>query len=185
LVNAIVITFAFSQSIFSNIPYLFTILSLLIQTPLSFSIIKLIQAKDDKAFRSLTVTWFEHSNLHSLLKKLAEKNVNVVFTTDHGTTQVQSPSKCVGDKQTSANIRYKAGKNLQFNEKDVFIVKNPKDAYLPQANLSTTYIFAKEDNFLIYQNNYNQFSNFFKNSFQHGGISLEEMIIPISFYKSK
>jgi hypothetical protein len=142
-------------------------------------------AKDDKAFRSLTVTWFEHSNLHSLLKKLAEKNVNVVFTTDHGTTQVQSPSKCIGDKQTSTNIRYKAGKNMQYNEKDVFVVKNPKDAHLPQANLSTTYIFAKEDNFLVYQNNYNQFSNFFKNSFQHGGISLEEMIIPISFYKSK
>jgi CheY-like chemotaxis protein len=142
-------------------------------------------AKDDKAFRSLTVTWFEHSNLHSLLKKLAEKNVNVVFTTDHGTTQVQSPSKCIGDKQTSTNIRYKAGKNMQYNEKDVFVVKNPKDAFLPQANISTSYIFAKEDNFLVYQNNYNQFSNFFKNSFQHGGISLEEMIIPISFYKSK
>ena len=142
-------------------------------------------AKDEKAFRSLTVSWFEHSNLLSLIKKLQSKDVNIIITTDHGTTQVMNPSKCVGDRLTSTNIRYKAGKNLQYNEKDVFVVKKPEDAALPQSNLSTSYIFAKEDNYLIYQNNYNHYVQFFKNSFQHGGISLEEMIVPFIAYTSK
>lgn len=142
-------------------------------------------AKNEKAFRSLTVSWFEHSNLLSLIKKLQSKDVNIIITTDHGTTQVQRPSKCVGDRLTSSNIRYKAGKNLQFNEKDVFAIRKPEEAGLPQANVSTSYIFAKEDYYLIYQNNYNQFVSFFKDSFQHGGISLEEMIIPITAYTSK
>jgi hypothetical protein len=142
-------------------------------------------AKDEKAFRSLTVSWFEHSSLFSLIKKLQTKDVNIIVTTDHGTTQVMKPSKCVGDRLTSTNIRYKAGKNLQFNEKDVYAIRKPEEAGLPQANMSTSYIFAKEDVFLIYQNNYNQFVNFFKDSFQHGGISLEEMIIPITVYSSK
>jgi len=142
-------------------------------------------ARDEKAFRSLTLSWFENSNLLSLIKKLATKDVNIIITTDHGTTQVARPSKCIGDRLTSTNIRYKAGKNLQFNEKEVFWVKKPEDAELPQSNISTSYIFAKEDYFLIYQNNYNQFVNFFKDSFQHGGISLEEMIVPITAYTSK
>ena len=142
-------------------------------------------AKDEKAFRSLTVSWFEHSSLFSLIKKLQTKDINIIVTTDHGTTQVMKPSKCVGDRLTSTNIRYKAGKNLQFNEKDVYAIRKPEEAGLPQANMSTSYIFAKEDVFLIYQNNYNQFVNFFKDSFQHGGISLEEMIIPITVYSSK
>lgn len=142
-------------------------------------------AKDEKAFRSLTVTWFEHSNLHQLIKKLATKDVNIIITTDHGTTQVMKPSKCVGDRLTSTNIRYKAGKNLQYNDKDVFVVKKPEDAELPQSNVSTSYIFAKEDIYLIYQNNYNHYANFFRNSFQHGGISMEEMIIPFVAFRSK
>jgi CheY-like chemotaxis protein len=142
-------------------------------------------ARDEKAFRSLTVTWFENSHLHNILKKLATKDINLIITTDHGTTQVTKPSKCVGDRLTSTNIRYKAGKNLQYNEKEVFVVKNPADAMLPQSNISTSYIFAKEENYLIYQNNYNQFVNFFKDSFQHGGISMEEMIVPFVVYESK
>lgn len=142
-------------------------------------------AKDEKAFRSLTVSWFEHSSLFSLIKKLQTKDVNIIITTDHGTTQVQKPSKCIGDRLTSTNIRYKAGKNLQYADKDVYAVRKPEDIGLPQANMSTSYIFAKEDVYLIYQNNYNQFVNYFKDSFQHGGISLEEMIIPITTYTSK
>lgn len=142
-------------------------------------------AKDERAFRSLTMTWFEHSNLRNLIQKLAQKDVHIIITTDHGTTQVGKPSKCVGDRLTSTNIRYKAGKNLQYNEKDVFVVKKPEDAELPQSNLSTSYIFAKEDAYLIYQNNYNHFVNFFKDSFQHGGISLEEMIVPFSVFTNK
>jgi hypothetical protein len=142
-------------------------------------------ANDEAAYRSLTVSWFEHSPLQNAIKKLAGKDVNILLTTDHGTVRVNSPSKCVGDRQTSTNIRYKVGKNLNFDEKEVYAVRNPEEIQLPKSNLSSTYIFAKEDNFLIYPNNYNHFVQFFKNSFQHGGISLEEMIIPIVKMSSK
>jgi hypothetical protein len=91
----------------------------------------------------------------------------------------------VGDRQTSTNIRYKLGKNLNFEEKDVFAVRNPEDIQLPKSNLSSTYIFAKEDKYLIYPNNYSHFVQFFKNTFQHGGISMEEMIIPVVTMSSK
>lgn len=142
-------------------------------------------ASDDAAFRSLTISWFEHSPLHNALKKLAGKDVNIVITTDHGTKMVKRPSKCIGDKNTSSNIRYKAGKSLNYESKDVFEVKNPKEAQLPSSNLSTSYIFAKEDNYLVYQNNYNQFVNYFKDTFQHGGISMEEIIIPFNVLKPR
>lgn len=142
-------------------------------------------ASDDAAFRSLTVSWFEHSPLHNALKKIADKDVHLVITTDHGTKLVKKPSKCIGDRATSTNIRYKAGKSLAFEEKDVFEIKKPALAQLPSSNLSTSYIFTKEDNYLVYQNNYNKFVNYFKDTFQHGGISLEEMIIPFALLKSK
>lgn len=142
-------------------------------------------ANNDAAFRSLTVSWFEHSPLHNALKKIAEKDVNLVITTDHGMTMVRNPSKCIGDKATSSNIRYKSGKTLTYEAKDVLAITKPKDANLPQSNVSTSYIFAKEDKYLVYQNNYNQFSNYFKDTFQHGGISLEEIIIPFVHLKSK
>lgn len=142
-------------------------------------------ASNDAAFRSLTMSWFEHSPLHNALKRIAEKDINLVITTDHGMTMVKNPSKCVGDKATSTNIRYKAGKTLSYEAKDVFAITNPKEANLPQSNVSTSYIFAKEDKYLVYQNNYNQFSAYFKDTFQHGGISLEEMIIPFVLLKTK
>jgi PglZ domain len=142
-------------------------------------------ASDEAAYRSLTLSWFEHSPLHNIIKKLAGKDINLIITTDHGTTRVNSPSKCVGDKATSTNIRYKAGKNLQYEDKEVFVMKKPEEYKLPQSNISTSYIFAKEDNFLVYQNNYNHFVNFYKNSFQHGGISLEEIIIPFVVFGKK
>lgn len=142
-------------------------------------------ASTDAAFRSLTVSWFEHSPLHNALKKLASKDVNLIITTDHGMTMVKSPSKCIGDKATSTNIRYKAGKSLSYQAKDVFAVTKPKDAQLPQSNVSTSYVFAKEDKYLVYQNNYNKFVNYFKDTFQHGGISLEEVVIPFVHLVSK
>ncbi|MBK7958362.1 MAG: PglZ domain-containing protein [Bacteroidetes bacterium] len=142
-------------------------------------------ASDESAFRSITMSWFEHSPLQNTLKKLAEKDINLIITTDHGTTRVNNPSKCQGDKSTSTNIRYKAGKNLQYEERDVFVIRKPEDAKLPQSNISTSYIFAKEDNYLIYQNNYNQFVNMYKNTFQHGGISLEEIIVPFAVFGKK
>jgi hypothetical protein len=136
-------------------------------------------ASDEAAYRSLAVSWFDHSPLQNALKKLAEKDVNILLTTDHGTVRVQDPSKCIGDRETTTNIRYKNGKNLNFDERDVYAVREPETIGLPKSRLSSTYIFAKENKFLVYPNNYNHFVNFYKNSFQHGGISLEEMIVPV------
>jgi hypothetical protein len=108
-----------------------------------------------------------------------------MITTDHGTIRVKHPSKVIGDRNTNSNLRYKQGKNLNYVSKDVFLVKNPADAMLPKLHVSSSYIFAKEDSYFVYQNNYNQFVNYFNETFQHGGISLEEMIIPIVTYKNK
>lgn len=136
-------------------------------------------ASDEAAYRSLSVSWFDHSPLLNAMKKLAEKDVNILLTTDHGTVRVQDPSRCIGDRETTTNIRYKTGRNLKFEERDVFAVKNPAEMGLPSSNLSSSYIFAKENKYLIYPNNYNHFANYYKNTFQHGGISLEEVIIPV------
>ena len=136
-------------------------------------------ADTDSAYRSLTLSWFEHSPLLDIVKQLAEKNVRLVITTDHGTINVTEPSKVVGDKNTNSNLRYKLGKALQYEKKDVLEVHNPADAHLPKVNVSTSYIFAKTDRFFAYPNNYNYYVSYYKNTFQHGGISLEEMIIPL------
>lgn len=142
-------------------------------------------ASDEAAYRSLAVSWFDHSPLQNALKKIADKNVNVLVTTDHGTVRVKNPSKCIGDRQTTTNIRYKTGKNLAYEEKDVFAVKKPDEILLPKGNLTSSYIFAKESNYLVYQNNYNHFANFYRNTFQHGGISLEEVLVPVVTLSSK
>lgn len=136
-------------------------------------------ASDEAAYRSIAVSWFDHSPLLNALKKLADKDVNILITTDHGTVRVKDPSKCIGDRETTTNIRYKTGKNLNYDDKDVYAVKTPEEIGLPKSRLSSSYIFAKEDKFLVYPNNYNHFVNFYKNTFQHGGISLEEMIVPV------
>lgn len=136
-------------------------------------------ASDEAAYRSIAVSWFDHSPLQNALRKLAEKDVNVLITTDHGTVRVQDPSRCIGDRETTTNIRYKTGKNLNYEDKDVYAVKVPEEIGLPKSRLSSTYIFAKENKYLVYPNNYNHFVNFYKNTFQHGGISLEEMIVPV------
>jgi CheY-like chemotaxis protein len=142
-------------------------------------------ANDDAAYRSITLSWFEHSTLLELIKKLSQKKVRLIITTDHGTIRVKKPSKVVGDRNTNSNLRYKQGKNLNYNAKDVFLVKNPQDAMLPKLHVSSSYIFAKEDLYFVYQNNYNQFVNYFNETFQHGGISLEEVVIPFVTYKNK
>lgn len=135
-------------------------------------------ADDESAYRSITLSWFEHSPLWEALKKIASKNVKLVITTDHGTIRVKEPSKLVGDRNTNTNLRYKQGKNLNYEKKDVFEIKNPADAFLPRINVSTTYVFAKADKFFAYPNNYNYYVNHYRNTFQHGGVSLEEMIVP-------
>ena len=135
-------------------------------------------AGDEKAYRSLTMSWFENSPLRSALDKLKEKKAQIFITTDHGTIRVHRPSKVVGDKQTTTNLRYKMGKNLKFDRKDVLTISKPEKYGLPRPHVSATYIFAKEDKFFLYPNNYNKFNNLYTNSFQHGGISLEEVINP-------
>lgn len=142
-------------------------------------------ASDETAYRSLTVSWFEHSPLYRALRKIADKGIQLIITTDHGTVRVQKPSKCVGDRHTTTNLRYKHGRNLQYEAKDVLAFRDPKDAGLPKPNVSSTFIFAKEDVFLCYPNNYNHYVQYYKNTFQHGGISLEEMLVPVVRLVSK
>lgn len=136
-------------------------------------------AGDEKAYRSLTRSWFDNSPIWAALQKVAERNAQVFILTDHGTIRVQSPSKVVGDRDTTTNLRYKMGRNLRYNVKDVLEVKDPKEVGLPSPNLSSSYIFAKEDVYFLYPNNYNHYLNYFRNTFQHGGISMEEMICPV------
>ncbi|HPD94516.1 MAG TPA: PglZ domain-containing protein [Tenuifilaceae bacterium] len=136
-------------------------------------------ASDEVAYLSLTRSWFQHSDLRTLLNEAAKHNVTVVITTDHGTMRVQNPVKVIGDKSTSTNLRYKLGRNLNYSHKDVFEIKTPADVHLPRTTISSSYIFAFGNNFFAYPNNYNYYVNYYRDTFQHGGISLEEMIIPV------
>ena len=142
-------------------------------------------AGDETAYRSLTRSWFEHSPLWDALRKIVHKPFQLIVTTDHGTIRVKQPSKVIGDRETTANLRYKVGRNLQYNNQDVLEIKQPEKAGLPRPNVSSTFIFAKEDTFFLYPNNYNHFNNYYRNTFQHGGISLEEMIVPIIKLRTK
>ena len=142
-------------------------------------------ADEEPAYRSLTVSWFEHSPLFEAMKVIAEKKARVIITTDHGTVHVKEPSKIVGDRTVNSNLRYKQGKSLDYNKKDVFEIKNPADAFLPKNNVSTAYVFAKEDKYFVYPNNYAQFVNYYKNTFQHGGVSMEEILIPFAVLSAK
>ncbi len=142
-------------------------------------------AGDEVSYRSLTVSWFEHSPLYRALRKIADKGIQVIITTDHGTQQVKTPSKCIGDRQTTTNLRYKHGRNLQYEAKDVLAYRDPREAGLPRPNVSSTFIFAKGDVFLCYPNNYNYYVNYYRNTFQHGGISLEEMLVPVVRLESR
>lgn len=136
-------------------------------------------AADEKAYRSLTLSWFKHSPLLEVMKELSAKGVRVVLTTDHGSIKVTDPVKVVGDKNITSNLRYKQGKTLQYNPKEVFEIKNPKLAQLPACHLSSTYVFTMGNDFFAYPNNYNHYVKYYKDTLQHGGVSLEEMIIPI------
>jgi DNA-binding response OmpR family regulator len=142
-------------------------------------------ASDEIAYRSITASWFRHSPVRELFSALAATNAKIIITTDHGSIRVNTPTKVIGDKNTNTNLRYKLGKNLSYNAKDVYAMKNPKMAFLPAPNLSTTYIFAKNDTFFAYPNNYNYYVSYYRNTFQHGGISMEEMLIPLVTLQSK
>ena len=142
-------------------------------------------ADDDAAYRSLTASWFAHSPLKDIMKQIAKQDANIVITTDHGTINVNKPSKVIGDRNVNANLRYKQGRNLNYQKNDVFEMEKPLEFYLPIQNVSSKYIFAKEDMYFVYQNNYNQFVKFYKNTYQHGGVSMEEMLIPIITLRTK
>ncbi|MDX9928487.1 MAG: bifunctional response regulator/alkaline phosphatase family protein [Bacteroidales bacterium] len=136
-------------------------------------------AADDEAYCSVTTSWFIHSPLSDLLRQLSDEGVRVVITTDHGNVRVKNPLKIVGDRSTSANLRYKLGRNLAYNPKEVFEIPNPRSAGLPSPNISSKFIFATGHDYLVYQNNFNHFAAHYRDTIQHGGISLHEMVCPI------
>ena len=136
-------------------------------------------AVNDSAYRSLTLSWFNHSHLLDLIKHLAEKNIKVIFTTDHGTLRVNNPIKVIGDRKASVNLRYKMGKNLNYHPREVFEIKDPHSAHLPKSNVSSRFIFASNSDYFVYPKNYNYYANYYNNTYQHGGISMEEMLIPL------
>jgi hypothetical protein len=137
-------------------------------------------ASTDKAYRSLTQSWFKNSPLMAIIQQASQLGFKLLITTDHGTINVKNPSKVIGDKQTSLNLRYKTGRSLTYEDKDVIVAKNPKNIHLPSINMSSSFIFAKGDMFFAYPNNYNHYVGYFRNTYQHGGVSLEEMVIPFA-----
>ncbi len=142
-------------------------------------------ASTEAAYRSITLSWFRHSKMKELFKWLASLDYDIIITTDHGSIRATEPIKVVGDKNVNTNLRYKLGKNLSYNPKEVFEVKEPKRFGLPSPNLSTTYIFATGGDFFAYPNNYNYYVQYYKDTFQHGGVSMEEMLIPLITLRTK
>jgi hypothetical protein len=142
-------------------------------------------AADEEGYRSVTRSWFANSPLQEMLRKAAEMKALVVVSTDHGTIRVNNPIQVVGDRNTSTNLRYKMGKNLKYNPSEVVEFERPESIGLPKTNVSSRYIFADTDGFFAYPNNYNYYVNLYRNTFQHGGVSLEEMLIPLAVLESK
>lgn len=137
-------------------------------------------ASTDKSYRSLTESWFKNSPLLDMIQQAQQMGFKLIITTDHGTINVKNPSKVIGDKNTSLNLRYKTGRSLTYEDKDVLAAKDPRTIHLPSINMSSSFIFAKSDLFFAYPNNYNHYVSYYRNTYQHGGVSLEEMIIPIA-----
>ena len=113
-----------------------------------------------------------------MLRYLAEKRVRVCLTTDHGAIRIKTPVRIQADKETNTNLRYKVGKNLAVNEKEVFVIANPSSVFLPRVNVSSKYVFALGEQFFVYPNNFAYYNNYYRNTFQHGGVSMEEMLVP-------
>lgn len=142
-------------------------------------------ADDEPAYRSITLSWFEHSPLFEIIRFLAEKKIDVILTTDHGSVRVSEPVKVVGDRNTTTNLRYKAGRSLNYNSREVFEIAKPEQAFLPRTNVSSSYIFCRTTDFFAYPNNYNYYVKYYRNTFQHGGISMEEMMVPFIALKAR
>lgn len=142
-------------------------------------------ASNEAAYRAITLSWFRHSAIRELFRRLAESDAEVVLTTDHGSIRVDRPCKVVGDRNVNTNLRYKLGRNLSYPAKEVFEVRDPKRYKLPSPNLSTAYIFATGTRFFAYPNNYNHYVQFYRDTFQHGGLSMEEMMVPLVVLKPR
>jgi DNA-binding response OmpR family regulator len=142
-------------------------------------------ADNEAAYRSLMVSWFEHSSVFELIRYLAKQKIDLLITTDHGSVQVNNPVKIIGDRDTNSNLRYKFGRNLNFNRKEAYALCNPAEGHLPQENVSTSYAFASCNDYFVYPTKYNYYVNYYKNTFQHGGISMEELLIPFISLKAK
>lgn len=142
-------------------------------------------ASNDKAYRSLTLSWFKNSPLLEMIQQAQQMGFKLILTTDHGTINCKNPSKVIGDKNTSLNLRYKTGRSLTYEDRDVYAIKDPKKVGLPAINMSSSFIFAKNDLFLAYVNNFNHYVSYYRNTYQHGGISLEEMIIPFLVFEPR
>lgn len=136
-------------------------------------------ASSNAAYRSLTESWFRHSSALEFFRRIAAKGYKIVLTTDHGSIRVDNPIKVIGEKNTNTNLRYKLGRNLNYNPKQVYEITRPKAYGLPAPNISTTYIFAYGRDFFAYPNNYNYYVQYYTDTFQHGGISMEEMLVPV------
>ena len=142
-------------------------------------------APDIRAYRSLILSWFKNSPLKELIIRASELGFNLILTSDHGTINVETPIETISDRNSSSNLRYKTGRSLTVNSKKVLKVDNPEDFELPKVSINSSYYFANQNQYFIYKNNYNKYVNYYKNSFQHGGISMEEMIVPFVFLKPK
>ena len=142
-------------------------------------------AENERAYRSLTLSWLEHSPLMEIVKELSERDVNIVVTTDHGSVRIDRPVRVKGDRDISVNLRYKQGRLLDYNPKDVFEVKDPAKLFLPKRHVTSPYIFCRENDFFAYPNNYNEYVKYYMNTFQHGGISMEECMVPFIVLRPK
>ena len=142
-------------------------------------------ANDEPAYRSLMVSWFEHSSLFDIIKYLSNQNVELIITTDHGSIKVSDPVKIIGDRNVNTNLRYKFGKSLAYDAKDVFEMKDPEAYYLPKLNVTTRFVFTRNNEFFAYPNNYNYYAKYYRDTFQHGGISMEEILIPFIILSPK
>jgi predicted AlkP superfamily pyrophosphatase or phosphodiesterase len=142
-------------------------------------------AEDELSYRGLVVSWFEHSMLFEFIKQLANKNVNLVITTDHGSVRVKDPVRVRAERDTSLNLRYKTGRKLEYDKDEVFLIKKPEEGFLPKLNVSSSYIFCKTNDFFVYSNNFAYYANYYRNTMQHGGISMEEMLVPFIVLQNK
>lgn len=142
-------------------------------------------ANDDASYRSLVESWFEHSPLLELIKNLAGQKAIVIVTSDHGSIRINNPVRIKGDRDTSVNLRFKSGRNLEYNPRDVFSVRNPGDIFLPKITITSSFVFCRQNDFFVYPNNYNQYVNYYRNTIQHGGISMEEMLVPYAVLQPK